>query len=513
MKKSMLDQSSNPYKRLLKRFNTLRKELEEQKKINENLEHIIEDNIKKAKTFRIWQFYCRVRKLMINILYNPMKIKRHFALFKQEGPRRFIEKLVSGNDQNNELDKNSYYISLPSTSLTNAVNETVSVVIPTKNAGDDFKRNIQSIIKQKRISKLEVIIVDNNSDDETIKIALSVGCKIIKIHKFSHSLSRNTGAMAATGEYIIFTVQDAYFPDNYAFIKIVNFIKENNLAAASGYQIPYKDADIFARWQFTRHYDFMNPKRQNIIYKGKQITKKLNTLGFLAKRKLINIDDVFSCFKSSIFKQYYFSENIRFAEDAEIALRLLRDNYDIGSAMFSKVHHSHNRDFLYHFKRTYADSQTLNLIFHQGLHRINGNLENNVYFILNLMIIIELNLIKRKYHIKYFWQYVEDDLKKRVPIKEYKKSLFYSRFILLLDKLDFLNNIHFDRDNYYIFKNDISVHWDIYSDYCKKNHYNVSNDRLLNVTSSILAGYLGELAYKISDGRMKEILGLLTESV
>jgi glycosyltransferase involved in cell wall biosynthesis len=326
-------------------------------------------------------------------------------------------------------------------------------------------------------------------------------------------LSRNIGAKAATGEYIIFTVQDAYFPDQYAFTKIVNFIKENNLAAASGYQIPYKDADIFAKWQFIRHYDFMNPKRQNIIYRGEQLTQKLNTLGFLAKRKLINIDDVFSCFKSSIFKQYYFSESIRFAEDAEIALRLLRDNYNIGTAMFSEVHHSHSRDFLYHFKRTYADSQTLNFIFHGSLHRVNGNLENNVYFVLNLMIIIELNLINKKGSRMRFWQDIEADLKKRIPIKEYQKSLFYSRFIKLLDKIDFFNHIQFDRDNYIMYKNDISLLWEAYSQFCKQNHHKISNDGLLKVTSAILAGYLGEIAYKIPNPQMKEVLGLLTESV
>ena len=509
MKKENRNKIINRYKVLKEKLKETKEELEEQKKIRENLEYIIENRIKPAKTFIVWQFYCRIRDYSLKIIKNPKKILEIISILKEKGPKGIIDKIESKQDQNPHFTKSDCFFFHPTTSLTGLVKEKVSIVIPTKNAGDDFKRNLLSIKGQKRIRELEIIIVDNYSNDKTVQIALSFGCKIIKIKNFSHSSSRNLGSKIATGDYIIFSVQDAYFAHPYAFVKLINFIKKNGLAAASGYQMPYENADIFARWQFKRHYDFMNPQRQNVIYRGASISKKFSSLSFLAKRKLINIDDVFSCFKTSIFKNYYFSEKMRFAEDAELALKLLQNRHNIGSAIFSKVYHSHNRNFIYHFKRTFADLCSLNFIFKDELQRINTDLVKNIYLIFNLMIALELNLDGNRN----FWDHIESMLKEGIPTSTYKKSSFYSYFHFILEKISINTNGSFDKYYFLIFKNEIIVHWKLYSQFCKDNHYKIQKDDLLKVTAVVLAGLLGEIMNKVSNRRLKETLNSITDSV
>lgn len=492
-----------------KKLSQAKKDLEKQKKISKNLEYIIENNIKHAKTFRVWQAYCKVRDFLIKIVKNPYKIVKMLRIFLRYGPKGIIDKLKANKNQSMYFDKNDFSIFRETTSLKKPIYEKISVVIPTRNAGNEFEKNLLSITKQRGIKEIEVIIIDNYSTDKTVNIALSKECKIIKIKNFSHSRSRNMGAKISKGDYIFFTVQDAFFDDPYSFCKLINFIKINDLAAASGYQKPYKNADIFAKWQFTRHYDFMNPKRQNIIYKGNPISKKFQMLEFLAKRKLINIDDVFSCFRADIFKKYYFSENIRFAEDAELALKLIQNKYNIGSAIFSTVYHSHNRNFIYHFKRTFADLCTLNSIFHDEFQRIYSNYTGNIYLILNLMIVLELNLNLKGN----FWGYIEGGLKNEITTATYKKSIFYRYFTPIFDKVNIQKNRFYNNHSFTIFKNEIQTNWEVYENFCKENHYKLKKTDLLNIAAVVLAGYLGEVTGKTNNRSLKDILNTLTDSI
>ncbi len=86
----------------------------------------------------------------------------------------------------------------------------VSVVIPTYNRSDVISRAVQSALDQ-TLSDIEVIVVDDASDDETSSILESYSDQI---QFYSHSTNkggsaaRNTGIKAASGEYIAFLDSD-----------------------------------------------------------------------------------------------------------------------------------------------------------------------------------------------------------------------------------------------------------------------------------------------------------------
>jgi glycosyltransferase involved in cell wall biosynthesis len=58
---------------------------------------------------------------------------------------------------------------------------------------------------------LEIIVVDRQARTKTAATAAECGAPVIEIQKdsFSHSSARNLSAQAASGEYLLFTVQDA----------------------------------------------------------------------------------------------------------------------------------------------------------------------------------------------------------------------------------------------------------------------------------------------------------------
>jgi len=87
----------------------------------------------------------------------------------------------------------------------------VSVIIPTHNRASLLRRAITSVLEQ-TYNNLEVIIVDDASNDETRKIISNIQDERIQYirHKTNKggSAARNSGIRAATGEYIAFLDDD-----------------------------------------------------------------------------------------------------------------------------------------------------------------------------------------------------------------------------------------------------------------------------------------------------------------
>ena len=94
-----------------------------------------------------------------------------------------------------------------------------SVVIPTYNCEKYISRCLDSIISQ-NYDNLEIIIVDDGSTDDTLKIVKkykNAYKKIIRIYKRAHkgvSLSRNFAMKLSRGDYLVFVDGDDYLENN-----------------------------------------------------------------------------------------------------------------------------------------------------------------------------------------------------------------------------------------------------------------------------------------------------------
>ncbi len=84
----------------------------------------------------------------------------------------------------------------------------ISVIIPTYNAESTLPYLLDSLSNQS-IQDFEVIIVDDNSDDNSSQIAKSSPYKLIQLQKnYGPAYCRNIGAENAQGEILVFTDSD-----------------------------------------------------------------------------------------------------------------------------------------------------------------------------------------------------------------------------------------------------------------------------------------------------------------
>ena len=97
------------------------------------------------------------------------------------------------------------------------MNKLVSVVIPSYNHAHYIKRAIESVIDQ-TYTNWEILVVDNNSNDNTDEIVKSFNDKRIKLIKIQNcgiiASSRNKGIKESKGEYISFLDSDDWWYSN-----------------------------------------------------------------------------------------------------------------------------------------------------------------------------------------------------------------------------------------------------------------------------------------------------------
>jgi glycosyltransferase involved in cell wall biosynthesis len=84
----------------------------------------------------------------------------------------------------------------------------VSIIIPTSNSGETVEECLRSVQGQ-NYPLYEVIIVDNLSNDDTLKTAREFGAKIIQ-QKCNPAQDRNIGVANSTGKYAFFLDSDQF---------------------------------------------------------------------------------------------------------------------------------------------------------------------------------------------------------------------------------------------------------------------------------------------------------------
>ncbi len=245
----------------------------------------------------------------------------------------------------------------------------VSVVIPTKNGGDDFRQQLAMLFQQKRFSNVEIILVDSGSTDGTVETARKFGATVIQIRpeEFSHSYARNLGAEHAEGDFVLFTVQDALPPSITWLSEMAEFVLQNeNVAAVSCSEFPRESSDLFYRASSWYHHKYMG------VDTSDKIMSLPETVNHQTLRENSNLSDVACLFHREIFDQYKFKGD--YAEDLDMGIRLIKDGYNIALLSSVKVIHSHNRPAYYHLKRGFVDQRQLPKIL-TDLPPLAGNLD------------------------------------------------------------------------------------------------------------------------------------------
>lgn len=218
----------------------------------------------------------------------------------------------------------------------------VSVVIPTKNAGELLDDVLSSVFSQKTKYTYEVICVDSGSSDQTIEIIQKYPAKLYQIppEEFGHGKTRNFGASKGSGEFIVFITQDALPASELWLENFIDAMKlDPEIVGGFGIHYPYPDCNLIDKRDLKLHFDRFGS--ENTIYWMEDKERYQREEGY--RYVLAFFSDNNSCVRRDIFEKYPY-EDVDFAEDQIWARKMIELGYKKVYCPFAPVYHSHNFD-------------------------------------------------------------------------------------------------------------------------------------------------------------------------
>ena len=197
-------------------------------------------------------------------------------------------------------------------------NYDVSIIIPVYNAEDYLSECVESILKQKYdISKIEILLIDDGSTDNSLKICKNYKKKynnIVLIEQPNSGVSkaRNSGISKATGKYIMLLDSDDTLSNN-AVKNLFNFFEEH-----------YNDVDIVTYpIMFNRHGKISKNIRYNAYDKGTGVYD-VNEYIYL-NQSTVNI-----MIKNEFENNNLYNEKMKLSEDQNFDTEMIMKKEKIG---------------------------------------------------------------------------------------------------------------------------------------------------------------------------------------
>lgn len=128
-------------------------------------------------------------------------------------------------------------------------NPLVSIIIPNKNHVEDLKRCIHSVFIRSTYKNFEIIVVENNSEEESIfefykELEEYENVRVITWkEKFNYSAINNFGAQQAKGEYFLFLNNDTEIISPWWMEEMLMYVQRNDVGAA-GAKLYYSNGTI-----------------------------------------------------------------------------------------------------------------------------------------------------------------------------------------------------------------------------------------------------------------------------
>lgn len=171
----------------------------------------------------------------------------------------------------------------------------ISIIIPTYNEAASITDTVKHVVTHAGNENYEIIIADGGSNDETVSLAESLGCSVVKSSK-GRGNQLNAGAAAAQGQTLLFLHADTLLPGN--FICLINN------AISRGY--------VWGRFDVT-----LSGKQPLLRIIEKMISLRSKLTGIATGDQAIFID-------KAVFNRLSGFKNIPLMEDIEISRRLKR---------------------------------------------------------------------------------------------------------------------------------------------------------------------------------------------
>ncbi len=220
-----------------------------------------------------------------------------------------------------------------------------SVIIPTYNGGELFKKVISTLRRQRTPWPFEIVVVDSTSTDGTAEFCLeSADIVFMQIpqSEFSHGRTRNQAAAKARGEFIAFLTQDAEPADEFWLYNLVTTLERYpNAAGAFGRHVPWPEHSPFIKRDLCLH--FVQFDEQPVAVSKATDGQRWNAGDIHWKQFLHFYSDNNSCLRRSIWQRIPYPD-IPYGEDQVWARQIIEAGYEKVYARDAVVYHSHDYD-------------------------------------------------------------------------------------------------------------------------------------------------------------------------
>jgi len=202
----------------------------------------------------------------------------------------------------------------------------VSILIPAWNEAKGIANSIKSLLEiDYPKNKLEVIIVDDGSVDDTYKIACKFKSKVVRVFKHLKNKGKgsalNLALSKARGEIVVTMDADNTHVSKDALKHMVAYFKNPRVMCVAPIMAIYKPKGILQRIQQVEY-----------------------LLGVFLRKAFASADAIhitpgaFSAYRKSFFDKYGGFPKNNLTEDLEVALRIQSNNYLIENSLNAKVY-------------------------------------------------------------------------------------------------------------------------------------------------------------------------------
>ena len=207
----------------------------------------------------------------------------------------------------------------------NIIDPTISVIIPAYNAEKFIAKAIESVLAQKCRHETEIIVIDDNSTDNTRNIVYSMSKQYGRIilltneRKKGPSGARNTGLLESRGYYISFLDADDLWYSNH-LEEGINFLEKNDDVDAVFYNF-----DVYEYAAKKKIGDWFSLRNFTNILKTKTLGNEYYLISddiydALLNESFIHLQSMI--IRHRVINNILFNENVQISEDRDFAIKL-----------------------------------------------------------------------------------------------------------------------------------------------------------------------------------------------